>query len=404
MQQLLDRARAIAERIVSWRRDFHAHPELGYRETRTAGVVAAELARMGWTVRAGVARTGVVAELGSQEGPIVALRADMDALPMQEAPGLPYASTVDGVMHACGHDAHVAMLLGAAALLAELESEEGFAGTIRLLFQPSEENNYDDPDGLSGGPRMIAEGALEGVRAALGLHVMPDYPSGTIDVKDGPVMAAADFFSIDVMGRSAHAGVAPQEGVDAILAAAAVVQAANSIISRDLAPLDAGVLSICTIQGGTTPNAVADRVCLRGTVRSFDERTQARIHERLAQTLAAAEAYGARAELSMTHGHNVTINDPGVARIIRRVGASLAGEANVTSRPPTMGGEDFSAIAKRVPSAFVLLGVGPSEEGDGENDRALHTPGMRLDESALPLGAALYASAALELLRDLRSA
>ncbi|BCL75925.1 peptidase M20 [Jeongeupia sp. HS-3] len=384
-------AEAIHDYIVAIRRDIHQHPELGYRETRTAQQIVAQLVALGIPSRGGVAGTGVVAELKKGDGPIIIIRADMDALPIDEATGLPYASQCPGVMHACGHDTHVAMGLGAARLLLEAD----FAGTVRFVFQPAEEGCYDDPDGYSGGQRMVKEGVHLGASAAIALHQVPVMPTGMISIRDGAVMAASDEFDIVVHGRAAHAGVSPQAGIDAIVIAAELVGTLQTIVARNISPTDSAVVSVGTIAGGAATNIVADSVRLTGTIRTLSAQTRSHVHARMADICAHLGAmHGTTIDCKILNGYPVTMNNPEVAAIARRAAQHLLGEDALLELPPLMGGEDFSFTAAAVPSCFALLGT----MGADSNGHSLHSPKMIVDETALPLGAAYLAQTALDLL------
>ena len=388
---MLAKAQDIAADIVAIRRELHRFPELGYREEKTARLVCMQLEKLGIGYRSGVARTGVVAEFGPGGGPTVALRADMDALPIAEATGLPFASENPGVMHACGHDAHTAMLLGAARLLRGSD----FRGSVRLIFQPSEEDNNDDPDGYSGAKRMLLEGVLEGVDCALGLHQAPMLPTGTISLREGGVLAAADHFEIVVKGRAAHAGVNPEAGIDALVIAAELVGHLQTIVSRHTGPNDQAVVSVGTVTGGSSYNIVADRVVLGGTTRALNDQTYhaniARI-ERICSAL--AQMHGAEIDFRLLHTVPVTVNHPGVTAAARRSAAKIFPEGGIIAVPPLLGGEDFSYIAQQIPACFGLLGTLKA----GNPPASLHHPKMVLDEEALPFGAAFLAQTALDLL------
>jgi len=388
---MLEKAQAIAPDMIAVRRELHRYPELGYREVKTAQLVCRQLDSLGIRYRSGVAGTGIVAELGRGSGKIVALRADMDALPIDEATGLSFSSEHSGVMHACGHDAHMAMLLGAARLL----RDESFPGTIRLLFQPSEEDNSGDPDGYSGAKRMLIEGALEGVDVALGLHQAPMLPTGTISLRDGPVLAAADHFEIVIRGRSAHAGVNPEDGVDAIVIAAELIGHLQTIVSRRVSPNDQAVVSVGVVSGGSNYNIVADRVTLAGTTRALSDRTYQRNIEHIqAICNSLAQMHGAEIEVTVVHKVPVTTNHPEVTARARQSAAGIFPAAGILAVPPMLGGEDFAYIAAEIPSCFGLLGT---QKPDGPPS-SLHHPQMLIDEAALPYGAAFLARTALDLL------
>lgn len=389
---MLNKARAFAGQMIAVRRDLHRFPELGYQETRTAQRICVELDRLGIAYRTGIAGTGVVAEISRGNGKTVALRADMDALPITETTGLPYASENPGVMHACGHDAHVAMLLGAAGLLCD----ETFSGTIRLLFQPSEEDNCNDLDGYSGARRMLAEGALQGVDCALALHQAPMLPTGTISLRDGPVLAAADHFEIVVQGRSAHAGVNPEAGIDAVVIAAELIGHLQTIVARRVNPNDQAVISVGTIRGGTTYNIIADQVVLSGTTRALDDRIyQQNLMQinNICQCL--AKLHDTNIDFSIVHQVPVTLNHPEVTARARTAASEIFPATGILEVPPLLGGEDFAYIAAEIPACFALLGT---QDPNGP-PFSLHHPKMQLDEAALPFGAAFLARTALELLR-----
>lgn len=388
---MFKKAQAIAADIIALRRELHRFPELGYQEVHTAQLVCQELDRLGISYQAKVAKTGVVAEISHGSGKTVALRADMDALPISEATDLPFSSEHPGVMHACGHDAHTAMLLGAARLL----KDESFAGTVRLLFQPSEEDNCGDPDGYSGAKRMLVEGALQGVDCALGLHQAPMLPTGTISLRDGAVLAAADHFEIVVQGRSAHAGVNPEEGIDAIVIAAELIGHLQTIVSRKVSPNDQAVISVGGISGGNSYNIIADRVVLSGTTRALDDQVYQRNLAQIRTICASlAEMHGAKIEFRLLHAVPVTMNHPQVTAAARRSAAKVFPQPGILAVPPLLGGEDFAYIAAEIPACFAILGT---QAPDGP-PYSLHHPQMRLDEAALPLGSAFLAQAALDLL------
>lgn len=391
---MLAKAQAIKDFIVNTRRDIHRQPELGYQEFNTAKLIARQLDELGVPAQTGVARTGIVAQLKQGAGPTVLLRADMDALPIQEDTGLAFQSATPGVMHACGHDTHSAMLLGAIKLL----QDESFAGTLRFLFQPAEEGNYDDPDGFSGAQRMIAEGVIDDADAAIGLHQIPTMPTGVIAVTSGSVMAAADFFDISISGKSAHAGVSPEAGIDAIVIAAELIMSLQTIVARHVGPKDTAVVSVCTIEGGSAANVLADKVRLTGTLRALTEDTHQHILQLIqARCDAFAAMYNTCIELHYYYKVPLTVNDAGVSRVAARAAGKLFGAQNVLDQVSIMGGEDFGYIAQKVPSCFALLGT-KVLEGEAH---PLHSPKMLINEEALPLGTAWLAQTALDLLQDL---
>ena len=387
---ILGHAKSIKDYIIQVRRDIHQHPELGYQEEVTSRYVASKLDELGISYQTGFAKTGIIAELAKGSGPTILLRADMDALPIQEETGLEFQSRVAGVMHACGHDTHTAMLLGAIKLL----NDQPYNGTLRFVFQPAEEGNYDDPDGFSGAQRMILEGALDDVDAAIGLHQIPTMETGTIAITNGSVLAAADFFQITINGRSAHAGVSPEAGIDAVVIASELVLSLQTIVSRQVSPKDTAVLSVSTIEGGSAANIVAEKVYLTGTIRSLNDSTRNKIIELMqARCDAYASMYATTIELKFYYSVPATVNDTTVNNITVRSAQSIFGEDKVFRDVTIMGGEDFAYIARKVPSCFALLGT---KVLTGEA-HPLHSPQMIVNEQALPLGTAYLAQAALDL-------
>ncbi|TVP42261.1 MAG: amidohydrolase [Gemmatimonadales bacterium] len=398
---LLVRARHLAPELVALRREFHRHPELSFQEHRTAARVAEALRGMGYEVRTGVARTGVVAELrvgpegGADAGSsrTVALRADMDALPIQEANAHDFVSETPGVMHACGHDAHVAGLLGAARLLADLQREGHLpTGRVRLLFQPSEETM--DAEGKSGGRRMAEEGAMAGVHAVVGLHVGAHLECGRVYLAPGPFFGGADTIHIRVEGRAAHAA-RPHEGVDALVLAAQGVLAAQMAVSRRIAPERRGVVSLGTIRGGVAHNIVCDRVEIEGTLRYFEPEVRAALRQAVTEAFTALETQGATVQVTFVDGYPPVVNDAATTTRVRAASARVAGAGVLMSEEASeaaMTAEDFSFLAARAPGAFFWLGAALPDA------REHHHPRFDIDEEVIPLGAALLAGAAIELL------
>jgi amidohydrolase len=321
--------------------------------------------------------------------PVVALRAEMDALPIGERNQVDYASAVPGVMHACGHDAHVACLLGAAMILSEVE----LSGQVRLLFQPSEEGM--DEDGKSGAMRMIDGGAIDGVEAIFALHVDSCYVTGTVGCSAGSAMAAMDNFELTVYGRSCH-GAQPNLGLDAVLLAAQVVCALHTIVSRRLPALESGVISVGTIHGGTKENNLAERVELTGTVRSFSPEVRRTLLCEIEKVASLTRTMGGDYRLSIKRGYPALINTPKLTTFARETIADLLGAEAVEKVKPEMGAEDFSFYTQRVPGCYLTLGVG----GPGEPPRPLHHPSFDIDESALPFGAAVLAQLAIGYLEE----
>ncbi|MFO1296622.1 MAG: amidohydrolase [Rubrivivax sp.] len=392
----IDRAAAaLTPQLIAWRRDIHQHPELGNRESRTAGLVAAHLRSLRLDeVRTGVAHTGVVGLLkGARPGPVVALRADMDALPVAEQVDVPFASKVRteyngenvGVMHACGHDTHTAILMAVASVLASLKQR--LAGSVKFIFQPAEEG---PPEGERGGAElMIDEGALKNpeVDAIFGLHVTSMLPSEVIGVRGGPLMASADGFKIRVRGRQTH-GAAPWRGVDPIVTASQVVLGLQTIVSRQLdITHEPAVVTVGAIKGGVRDNIVPDEVQMIGTIRTFDEAMRSQIHERVRET-AEGIARSARAdcEVCIRRGYDVTVNDAELTALMRPTLERVAGGAGrLPPMPKVTGSEDFSCFQQVVPGMFFFLGVTPADKDAGTAEPN-HSPRFYVDESALPLG------------------
>jgi amidohydrolase len=405
-----ERAAAVAPRVLGWRRDIHQHPELSNRERRTADLVASELRRLGLEVRTGVAHTGVVGVLrGAAPGPVVALRADMDALPVTEEVDLPFASKVRtefagqevGVMHACGHDTHTAMLLGAAGILAGVR--EQLPGTVVFLFQPAEER---PPPGEDGGAKlMIAEGALAdpAPEAIFALHAVTQHPVGTVAYRSGGAMASSDRMAITVRGQGTHAAY-PWRGVDPIAAASRLVLALQAIPGRQLDARLPAVVSIGAIHGGVRHNVIPDAVELQGTVRSLDPQERHELHRRIEREAEGiARATGTEIELTIDveNGYPVTVNDP---TLTRRMLPTIARVAPRTVEAlPRTGAEDFAFYAERVPGLYLWLGIRPPDVA-AEDAAPNHSSRFFVDERALPLGTRLLAHLAVDYLSEPRTA
>ena len=379
VEEVLRRAPAgEIEDMIATRRDLHRHPELGFLEIRTANAVSARLEALGLAPRRGVGRTGVTADF-SADAPRVLLRADMDALPLQEESAAPYASEEPGRMHACGHDGHVAIALALAARLAQSPDSRPF----RLLFQPAEE-------GAGGAAACAADGVLDGVSSAFGLHLWNQLPVGKIGVNRGALMAAVDEFSIDVEGPGGH-GAAPHETVDPVVGAARIVDALQSIVAREISPLDSAVVTIGSIHGGSAFNVIPCLVRMTGTARSFTEAAGRALPEKMARVVrGTAEAAGVKATLTYRRVNRATVNDPEMADIVIQEASRLLGEENVDVETRTLGGEDMSVFLDRVPGCFFFVGSSP----EGEH-RPHHSPRFDFDERALAIGLEVFEAVAL---------
>jgi amidohydrolase len=397
-------ATQVDPKVVAWRRDIHQHPELGNREFRTSKLVAAHLQALGLEVRTGIAHTGVIGILrGGKPGPVVALRADMDALPVTEPAGLPFASTerttyngLDvGVMHACGHDNHTAILMGVAEVLSGLKAQ--LPGTVVFLFQPAEEGA---PDGEQGGAKlMLAEGAFDNPApsAVFGLHVVPG-PIGRITYSPAAFMASSDKFSIVVHGRATH-GALPWAGVDPIELSAQIITGLQTVVSRQVnLTTGAAVVTVGSIHGGVRNNVISDSVVMLGTIRSFDTTTRRILHERIPREAQyIAQSGGGTADVQIIDQYPVTVNNPAlVARMLPTL-QRVAGEANVVEIPPVTGSEDFSYYEQRVPGFYFFLGVTPPDQ-DWRTAATNHSPKFFADERALPTGVRALAHIAVDYL------
>ncbi len=386
---MLERARVLQEQIVAWRREVHKHPELGFQEHRTAQLVADALRDIGIRVETGIGKTGVVGHLGEGR-PSVGIRADMDALPLQEANDVPYASRTPGVMHACGHDAHVGILLGVAKLLSEMKDRP--SGEIRFLFQPCEEGQ--DDEGKSGAVRMIEDGALEGLDAVIALHVASEIPAGKVEIDSGYALAAVDSFDATLVGAGCH-GAYPHMGVDPIFILAQVINAVHGIRARRINPVRPAVISFGSIHAGDANNVIPNEVKINGTIRSYDDETRHQLWEELEKALGVARVLGGDYQLTIEEGFPSTYNDPEIAGIIRQVAEEMLSQDGLYPPEPGMGAEDFSYMARKAPAAMFMLGA-----QIGQENRPHHSPIFDLDESAFPIGAAVLAEVACRLLRS----
>jgi len=377
---------SFGEKIVALRRDIHREPELGFDTGKTAEKVLAALEGLPLEIETGVAQNGIVATLqGGGEGPTVALRADMDALPIHEETGLPFASQTEGKMHACGHDGHTSMLVGAAHALSQDPLRGRLRGTVKFVFQPAEE-------GEGGGRVMVEEGVAEGLDRIFALHLWPGLPFGTVATKAGPIMAAADGFEMEIKGSGGH-GAMPHLAADAVVIAAQVVTALQTVVSREVDPVEPAVLTVGEIGAGTAFNIIPEQARIGGTVRTLNADLRGRMPERI-EGVARGVARGMRgdAELDYRFSYPVTVNDADAAGRALGVAGELFGEDSVLQLPnPSMGAEDFAFFLQEVPGAFVWLGVGEDVSG-------LHTPRFAFDEDVLPRGSALLAALALESL------
>ncbi|MCC6737864.1 MAG: amidohydrolase [Planctomycetia bacterium] len=367
----------IRKDLVECRRDLHAHPEMAFKEVRTARLVAARLRALGVGVKEGVAKTGVVGLIkGGEPGPVVALRADMDALPIVEREKKPYRSGTPGVMHACGHDGHVAILLGVAEVLAK--RAKNLRGSVKLIFQPAEESP-------GGAEPMIKAGALRNpdVDAIFGLHMWNDFPVGRLGVRPGPLLAAADKFEVTITAKGGH-GAAPHQTPDPILAAVHAIQALQAIPSRLVNPLEPVVCSVGRIRGGDAFNVIPNKVEFAGTIRSFDPKLRPKLPKMVRDLVGnAVHALGADFEMQYTMYYPATINDPDMTEVVDGVAAGLVGDRNVDRTVQTLGGEDMSYFLNEVPGSFFFLGCRNEKKGLCAPH---HSDRFDFDEEALPVG------------------
>ena len=394
MNDILKRITEEAERafpkMVEIRRDLHAHPELSFQETRTSDKVASVLEGLGLEVKRNIATTGLIGLLrGASDGPTIALRADMDALPISEKTGLAFASKNSGVMHACGHDGHMAMLLGAAMILTEMR--DSLRGNVKFIFQPGEE-------GYAGAAQMIEEGVLEDeprIEAAFAMHLDPMSPSGSFATRGGPVMACADLFTLTIIGKGGH-GAMPHTTVDPVLVSAHVITALQAIRSRQAPPMDSVVLSICTVHAGDGPTIIPDAVELSGTVRMFNSALREKIPSMMEQIIeGVTSAFGAKHSLSYVHGYPATVNYPDFAELALSAAADALGSENSRRlESPRMPSEDFSFFLEKVPGAFAILGARPPDKEPAPS----HSPRSDIDERALVAGAKTHAAVAFRYL------
>lgn len=381
-KQFHEKALALQSEIVAWRRDFHRHPELAFQETRTAQIAAEILSDLGIDVRTGVGKTGVVALLeGAQDGPTVLVRCDMDALPIQEENEFEYASETPGVMHACGHDAHVAIVLTVAKMLHA--HRDHMSGRIKFVFQPAEET-------VEGAKAMIADGLLDDPRpdVSLGLHVWSNLDAGKVAIMTGPSMAAADTWACIVRGKGGH-GASPHETHDPITAAAYIIVALQTIVSRNLNPLEVGVVSVGELHSGHLFNIIPSEATMRGTVRSFRGKDRDLIHRQLIEICqSTAATMGCEAEVTIKTGVPSVNNNAEVAERVRQVASAIVPEEDILTDMRTTGAEDMALLMDDIPGCYFFLGAG------SEDAYPHHNPHFAIDEEALPIGAAILAAAA----------
>ena len=370
---------AFASDLTSWRRDIHAHPELGFEEERTSAIVASKLKEFGCEVTTGIGKTGVVGTIRVGNNPrAVGLRADMDALPMDETNTFAHASTHKGRMHACGHDGHTIMLLGAARHLA---ATRNFDGTVHFIFQPAEE-------GRGGAEAMVKDGLFEKFpcEAVFGMHNRPKLDVGRFQIRSGPMMAGGGLFDIHIKGKGAH-GARPESGIDPVVIGGHIITALQTVISRTLAPIDSGVISITQMHAGDAYNVIPETAVLRGTVRAFRKEVMATIKEKIERIASGiAHTLGGEAKADVRIVFPPLVNNPDEAKWIGDVAASIVGEDHVNREGGyVMASEDFSYMLEKVPGAFILIG-----NGGGEGGCEVHNPGYDFNDDALPLGATLW--------------
>jgi amidohydrolase len=383
-----EEATRLTDELIRLRRDFHRHPEKGFEEERTSSIIARYLAGLGLEVTTGIARTGVAGLLrGEKTGKTIMLRADMDALPIQEKSAVDYRSVNDGVMHACGHDGHMAILLGTARLLSA--SRSSFHGQVKFVFQPAEEN-------LGGAKIMIQEGVLENplVDAAFGLHLINQIPCGYIGCRSGAIMAGMDTFTVRVLGKGGHSAM-PEGGVDAIAISGQIISSLYNRVNQEISPPVPLIINIGTVHGGNAPNIIADMVELSGTVRCLDEAVRKTIPVRMERALAGiTSSMNGGYELSYEEGYPVTVNDEAMTRLVRQAAERIVGPAGIFEVPPSMASEDMSFYLQNVPGSFFFVGAGVP---DARNEPH-HNPCFDIDEESLSIGLKMMASIVIDFL------
>ena len=379
----------VLPKVVEWRRHFHMYPEVSGKEVETSKYIQKELSAMGIPFETGFFQNAVLGVIdGGKPGKTIALRADMDALPVTEQTGLPFASKNEGVMHACGHDSHMAILLGSAAVLMKLKDH--IAGRVKLVFQPAEEEAA-----IGGGRNFVASGKLDDVSEIYGLHVWPELPVGVVGLKPGNLMAASDRFYVHIKGKSTHAAQ-PHNGTDALVMAAHFIIDVQTLVSREMDPMENVVCTIGLMKAGTRYNVGVEDAYLEGTVRTYTPALRDKMERRLGEILKGLDVmFGTKSELNYVRGHSATINTPEKIRFLQKIGKSYLGEdAVVEPQFPSMCAEDFSSYLQKIPGAFMWLGTGK------EGTPALHNASFAIDESILPLGVTMEAAAVLEALGE----
>lgn len=391
---MLNKAQALSEELIRLRRDIHRHPELAFQEVRTARLVADTLREIGGIeVRTGVGKTGVIGEIGAGDGPTIAIRADMDALPIPEANAVPYCSENAGKMHACGHDAHTAMLLGVAHLLKQEFATSGtpLRGKVRFLFQPAEEDEGGEE--MSGAPMMMRDGALDGVDAVIALHVDSTQPLGQMTIREGPSSAAVDSFCAWITGTGGH-GAYPHESTDPLWMLGPVLMALHGIVARRIDPLKAAVVSLGQIHGGAASNVIPAEVFMEGTLRSRDADVREQLLEEVDRALAVVRAFGGDYRLEIRRGYPAGTNHPQVSAWLAGTITDLVGPQAIDRTRAGMGAEDFAYMTQQAPGAMFMLGAATPDNVT----RAHHTPIFDIDERALPVGTAILAETARRFL------
>lgn len=386
---MLAQAKEMQKEIVELRRFLHRYPELSFEETQTAKLASERLKEMGYSVKQGVAKTGVVADLGN-EGKTIAIRADMDGLPILESNKAEYSSTNSGVMHACGHDAHISCGLAAAKLLSKMDH---LPGRVKMLMQPAEEDT--DSEGKSGAFRMVEEGVMNGVAAVIGLHMDASLPAGKVAIMGGPVMAACDGFRLTVKGKGGH-GAYPETTVDSVVISAQIITAIQQIVSRRISALEPAVITIGSVQSSSSRgNVIADNVVLLGTIRSFTEDVRVKLRDEVERACSIAKAMGGDFTIEYELGYPPTVNDPRIADVMRKAAIDLIGAENVVSLPLKTWSEDFSMLAQAAPGAFMFLGAEMTDYR-----RSHHSPDFDINENGLYIGPAILAETALRLMKE----